>query len=897
MSNPWDSVYHDLRKPFYEGDDTKQKNIKAAKKGKRWQDDNANGKWYEPGTDVKEASDEQKAAMEKAKTDRIQDLKLAGKKKIKEEGIADIIARLEKKRISKGGDPDKSPLPSMKKYHAAKKKKKEAKEEVVQEADSLAGQVSRWEAGRQRRMKRSGSYERPNWIPRDQDHEDRYGSSKGEKKKTPKKNANLQNDSYQIDHIDGSKTEIVDVVPNLHARKRGHQDWKSDLGSVFENANCCAKCGSYKHTTKECTVKEASTDYMRYGSSKTSHPTDKPIKEGGVKNKITINPVVNVESKVDEAIGTLTNADKVGNTPAWQNRNKLNKAGKPLYNLAPHLQANENEPEGDMVEAKVDAGKSPEEKEKVRNKRKFGVSHNVAGHGKLRRSLHRMNRGDKKIPGDKSKWMEMEDVNVKKSSPLDHSLEEKKSSSYDEPNWEKRKKNNEKARKEMAKDAKDSGWADKALKASLSKGAGVSEGSINWTPKTTKKDKKDMSKKTGTAKIDYRVLAQSHEPEGEVVNEKISASGYARAKKWREDQAREKDRKEQEHFRQKAKTHKWDGEKWNKRESVEHEPEGEVISELDNMGGPAALVSMGLAGVGLAKSGYDAFRKTADNLKKNIKKRTQLNQETVDQSAKIRGIIQDNLPKAEEVVHEDAKMGKQSDEKLAALHKQFSSMDQSSPANSHMTKRVQREINRRKKNKLKEHHTKDADGKVVEHGDGTPSSVEENILKTLINKAKDNAAKRKEWRDKNPGGTISKQTHVNQIKSQGGDTSHWEEKSLLDKVAEIAVAEASNGETVNGKFMSYATMKSKGIKPKKSAFQTVKDKHKGEIYDPKKVKKPSKASQAKSSAERKKRQNADNKAYASRAKKAGFKSTQDYTDTVARYGGEDNYKKGKGLGT
>ena len=38
-------------------------------------------------------------------------------------------------------------------------------------------------------------------------------------------------------------------------------------------------------------------------------------------------------------------------------------------------------------------------------------------------------------------------------------------------------------------------------------------------------------------------------------------------------------------------------------------------------------------------------------------------------------------------------------------------------------------------------------------------------------------------------------------------------------------------------------------------------------------------------------------AYASRAKKAGFKSTQDYTNTVARYGGESNYKKGKGLGT
>ena len=63
---------------------------------------------------------------------------------------------------------------------------------------------------------------------------------------------------------------------------------------------------------------------------------------------------------------------------------------------------------GKVSEAKVDAGKSPETKEKERNVRKFGVSHNVSGHGKLRRSLHKMNRGDKKIKGDKSAWVEME---------------------------------------------------------------------------------------------------------------------------------------------------------------------------------------------------------------------------------------------------------------------------------------------------------------------------------------------------------------------------------------------------------------------------------------------------------------------------------------------------------
>ena len=87
------------------------------------------------------------------------------------------------------------------------------------------------------------------------------------------------------------------------------------------------------------------------------------------------------------------------------------------------------------------------------------------------------------------------------------------------------------------------------------------------------------------------------------------------------------------------------------------------------------------------------------------------------------------------------------------------------------------------------------------------------------------------------------------------------------------------------------------IMEKDAALDFVRNKYKGQIYDPKKVKKPSEADKAKAAAERKKRQDADNKAYASRAKKAGFKSTQDYTDVVARYGSEDNYRKGKGLGT
>jgi|7_EtaG_2_1085326.scaffolds.fasta_scaffold02314_9 hypothetical protein len=48
----------------------------------------------------------------------------------------------------------------------------------------------------------------------------------------------------------------------------------------------------------------------------------------------------------------------------------------------------------------------------------------------------------------------------------------------------------------------------------------------------------------------------------------------------------------------------------------------------------------------------------------------------------------------------------------------------------------------------------------------------------------------------------------------------------------------SGGETVNGEFMSYATMRAKGIKPKQTAVQKtrkdIEDRHgKGAIYDPK----------------------------------------------------------------
>ena len=45
------------------------------------------------------------------------------------------------------------------------------------------------------------------------------------------------------------------------------------------------------------------------------------------------------EEELKEVLGTLTNADKKGNTPAWQNRDKKGKDGNPLYKMADHLKS------------------------------------------------------------------------------------------------------------------------------------------------------------------------------------------------------------------------------------------------------------------------------------------------------------------------------------------------------------------------------------------------------------------------------------------------------------------------------------------------------------------------------------------------------------------------------
>ena len=173
-------------------------------------------------------------------------------------------------------------------------------------------------------------------------------------------------------------------------------------------------------------------------------------------------------------------------------------------------------------------------------------------------------------------------------------------------------------------------------------------------------------------------------------------------------------------------------------------------------------------------------------------------------STKHKGLPEKKMKK--ESVSEDAKMRRQSDDKLAAAHKKFSSMDQS-PANSFMKKRIEKEINRRKKSVKEDkeaYHTmstkefnkthrdfksgskKKGNARVtkgVTNPSGTTTPVSRRVKfsdeyiyeldlkkigKKIVNKAKE------VWNRPIMKPNITKDQHLQKIKNSGGDTSHWE---------------------------------------------------------------------------------------------------------------------------
>ena len=148
-------------------------------------------------------------------------------------------------------------------------------------------------------------------------------------------------------------------------------------------------------------------------------------------------------------------------------KTKTAKMTKPPYEVV----AASHELQGDVVEdAKM--GKQSDEKLAALHKQFSGMDQSMPSNQHMLKRVNReINRRKKQKPVTEGK---------------------KKDDTYLEPNWEKRKKNNEKARKEMQKDAKDSGWADKALNASLSKGAGRISEAVKMSKKAWKKTHKDF---------------------------------------------------------------------------------------------------------------------------------------------------------------------------------------------------------------------------------------------------------------------------------------------------------------------------------------------------------------------------------------------------------------------
>ena len=237
-------------------------------------------------------------------------------------------------------------------------------------------------------------------------------------------------------------------------------------------------------------------------------------------------------------------------------------------------------------------------------------------------------------------------------------------------------------------------------------------------------------------------------------------------------------------------------------------------------------------------------------------------------------------------VFEDAKMAKQSDDALAAAHKKFSSMDQTSPANKFMTKRISKEMNRRKKKVNEDIYRKKYD---VKDGGYKKTTKMDQSNKRGGDSKKQNRELHTD---------LAKYGHTKTGKASNlkKGLASLKKESLLDQVAGAYVDEATRMKKEMG-YDKGGSKKPKGPKPKDAALDAIKAKYKGQIMrsgsnQPKKVKgaKPSGDGKFKMMADKKKQTAAD-------AKKRGFKNTKDYTNTMAVYGGKGNYDKGKGLGT
>ncbi len=165
-------------------------------------------------------------------------------------------------------------------------------------------------------------------------------------------------------------------------------------------------------------------------------------------------------------------------------------------------------------------------------------------------------------------------------------------------------------------------------------------------------------------------------------------------------------------------------------------------------------------------------------------------------------------------------------------------------------------------------------------------------------------------RDKRPLDKKTKDKIASDIVKKKGDTSKSDDRYAYESLQQegLVGAKVDSQKEVNRATRKAAFRPFKNTTPPKlknvaedKALDIVRQriikKHgEGAIYDAKRDK-PTEAQKKAAAAERQKRQAEKNKAFADRAKKAGYKNPQDYANVVARYGSEDNMKKGTGLGS
>ena len=135
-------------------------------------------------------------------------------------------------------------------------------------------------------------------------------------------------------------------------------------------------------------------------------------------------------------------------------------------------------------------------------------------------------------------------------------------------------------------------------------------------------------------------------------------------------------------------------------------PDGEGLTPSQQRKG------LGMSGSGIRKLKKKMQDKGNFDVETNLKKKTPDEKHTTTTSeakmpvqglVKLAAMVADNNKKRknalqiQKVIGEDAKTGRMSDDDLAAAHKKISGMDQSMPSNQHMLKRINKEINKRKK--------------------------------------------------------------------------------------------------------------------------------------------------------------------------------------------------------